>query len=203
MKLIIVGLMLGLVSDCKSSDIFIRIFKQQKTLEIWQKNGGHYDLFKTYPICYFSGKLGPKEKQGDLQAPEGVYAISKQSLNPYSRFHLSFNIGYPNKLDRSLGRTGGYIMVHGDCVSAGCFAMTDKLIEEIYEKVESALEHQKTIPVHIFPFPLTSIRKFLFRWHPYARFWDELTPIYNYFETKKLVPVVNIKNKKYVLKEDV
>ena len=79
-----------------------------------------FKLFKTYPICHYSGGLGPKLKEGDLQAPEGFYSVTKNKLNPNSRFHLSFNLGFPNALERSLGRTGSFLMIHGGCFSTGC-----------------------------------------------------------------------------------
>ena len=121
--------------------VFIRIFKEEKILEFWMQEKGKktFKLFKTYPICHYSGGLGPKLKEGDLQAPEGFYSVTKDKLNPNSRFHLSFNLGFPNALERSLGRTGSFLMVHGGCVSTGCYAMTNELIEEIYYLVEASL----------------------------------------------------------------
>ena len=102
--------------------VFIRIFKEEKILEFWMQEEGKktFKLFKTYPICHYSGGLGPKLKEGDLQAPEGFYSVTKDKLNPNSRFHLSFNLGFPNALERSLGRTGSFLMIHGGCFSTGC-----------------------------------------------------------------------------------
>ncbi len=137
--------------------VFIRIFKQESELELWSFDRGNnrWALAKTYPICSWSGTLGPKLKEGDGQSPEGFYEVSLGSLNPNSSYHLSFNIGFPNAFDRSLGRTGSYLMVHGSCVSIGCYAMTDAGIEEIYGAVEASLRSpsgQTRVPVHIFPF---------------------------------------------------
>ena len=113
--------------------VFIRIFKKSRELEVWvEGNDAQFHLFETYPICTFSGDLGPKLKQGDMQSPEGFYFVRPGSLNPWSKFHLSFNLGYPNTYERLLKRTGSALMVHGDCVSIGCYAMTDEGIEEIY-----------------------------------------------------------------------
>ena len=113
--------------------IFIRIFKDPGTLEVWlASDGGLFVKFKTYDICTFSGNLGPKLKEGDNQSPEGFYYVNASRLNPWSKFHLSFNLGYPNKYDREHGRTGSALMVHGDCVSIGCYAMTDNYMSEIY-----------------------------------------------------------------------
>src|SRR6266516_5598597 len=119
--------------------VYIRIFKEEKQLELWVSRTREFELFKTYPICTFSGDLGPKLREGDSQSPEGFYFGGPPQLNPASRFHLSFNLGYPNAFDRANGRTGGALMVHGDCVSVGCYAMTNEWIEEIYTMTDAAL----------------------------------------------------------------
>ena len=115
------------------SPILVRLFKQEAELEIWkQDRSGRFALLKTYPICRWSGDLGPKVREGDRQAPEGFYTISPAQMNPQSAYYLSFNTGYPNAFDKALGRTGSQLMVHGDCSSRGCYAMTDEQIAEIY-----------------------------------------------------------------------
>ncbi len=120
--------------------VFIRIFKASRELEVWIKDGDRYRLFHTYPVCTWGwGSLGPKLRQGDGQAPEGFYFVTPGRMNPYSRYHLAFNLGYPNAYDRAHGRTGSALMVHGDCVSIGCYAMTDRGIEEIYTLADAAL----------------------------------------------------------------
>jgi len=136
--------------------VFVRIFKQEGQLELWLKKEGRFHLYKTFPICKWSGRLGPKQKEADYQSPEGFYSVSARQLNPHSNYHRAFNVGYPNAFDKQNGRTGGLVMVHGACKSVGCFAMTDRGIEEIYGFVEAALRAgQKDVPVHIFPFRLT------------------------------------------------
>lgn len=136
--------------------VFVRIFKQEGQLELWLKKNGKYFLYKTFPICKWSGRLGPKEKEADYQSPEGFYSVSARQLNPHSNYHRAFNVGYPNAFDKQNGRTGGLVMVHGACKSVGCFAMTDRGIEEIYGFVEGALRAgQRDISVHIFPFRMT------------------------------------------------
>ena len=120
--------------------VLIRIFKEESELEVWkQAASGRYALFKTYPICRWSGKLGPKQKAGDRQAPEGFYHVTKGMLNPVSQYYRSFNLGYPNRLEAALGYQGDSLMVHGACSSSGCFAMTDQGVGEIYAMVEKAL----------------------------------------------------------------
>ena len=135
---------------------YVRIFKKEGELELWLKVNGRYSLYRTFPICKWSGRLGPKVKEADYQSPEGFYSVSARQLNPHSNYHLAFNVGYPNAFDRQNGHTGGLVMVHGACKSVGCFAMTDKGIEEIYGFVAAALSAgQREVPVHIFPFRMT------------------------------------------------
>ncbi|MGA8171003.1 MAG: L,D-transpeptidase family protein, partial [Methylocystis sp.] len=135
---------------------FIRIFKKEGELELWLKVNGRYSLYRTFPVCKWSGRLGPKVREADYQSPEGFYSVSARQLNPHSNYHLAFNVGYPNAFDRQNGHTGGLVMVHGNCKSVGCFAMTDKGIEEIYGFVAAALTAgQREVPVHIFPFRMT------------------------------------------------
>ena len=122
--------------------IFLRVFKSPGILELWlESEHGHYIKFKEYDICRYSGELGPKQKQGDQQSPEGFYTVSVKSLNPWSRYHLAFNLGYPNAYDKLKGRTGSALMVHGDCISRGCFAMTNSYMDEIYVLASAALKN--------------------------------------------------------------
>ena len=116
-----------------SSPTLIRTYKKEAELEIWKmKSNGEYALLKTYPMCRWSGQLGPKKREGDMQVPEGFYSITPGQMNPNSHYYLAFNVGYPNAYDRAYGRTGGNVMVHGVCSSAGCFSMTDEQVADIY-----------------------------------------------------------------------
>ena len=183
--------------------IFIRIFKQSSELELWVKNEKKFDLFRTYKICTYSGGLGPKQRQGDLQAAEGFYFVAPSQMNPASQFHLSFNIGYPNKYDLAHNRTGGLIMVHGNCVSIGCFAMTDKNIEEIYALADAALRNgQKFFRVHIFPFRMTDKNMKASHRSKWFSFWDNLKEGYDFFEKYRKPPNVLVKNKRYLFEKD-
>ena len=184
--------------------LFIRIFKQEAELEIWlEGTGGQFQHYKTFPICTFSGKLGPKQKEGDWQSPEGFYFVNAGRLNPWSRFHLSFNLGYPNAFDRFYGRTGSALMVHGDCVSIGCYAMTDEGIEEIYTLVHTALQNgQPFIRVHAFPFRMTQEnmqKKSSSQWY---RFWQNLKQGYDWFERQGRPPNVEHDNGRYLFDAD-
>lgn len=182
--------------------IFLRIFKEEQELELWVQAGAEYQLFKTYPICNHSGELGPKLREGDRQSPEGIYLVDRGALNPNSRFHLSFNLGFPNAFDRANDRTGSFLMVHGDCVSIGCYAMTDPGIEEIYIAAEAALRSgQGAFAVHAFPFRMSDDRMAQVATHRWGQFWQDLKPIYDAFENTKLVPSVSIENQRYALKQ--
>jgi murein L,D-transpeptidase YafK len=180
--------------------VFIRIFKLPGTLELWMDKGHGYDLYKTYRICNYSGFPGPKINEGDWQAPEGFYSVTAEQMNPKSQFHLAFDIGYPNDYDTSRNYTGNLIMVHGNCKSVGCFAMTDNRIEEIYMLAYAALmQGQEQFDVHIFPFPLNAKNLKKFAASPWIRFWKTLEPGFSAFEHYRQVPEVAVKNGQYVI----
>ena len=181
------------------SPVFIRIFKESDKLELWVRAKKEYSLFKAYNACYFSGKLGPKTKEGDNQAPEGFYEVRPKQLNPSSNYHLAFNLGYPNKYDQSHSYSGSALMVHGNCVSIGCYAMTDERIEEIYTLMQTAFENgQKAIPVHCFPFEMTKKQLEKRKDNKHFDFWINLSVGYEAFEQTHLPPTVNVKQMKYV-----
>ncbi len=183
--------------------VFLRIFKKESILEVWIRSETEYKHLKDYNICAYSGYLGPKLKEGDRQSPEGFYKVKKHHLNPNSKFHLSFNLGYPNAYDKAYGRTGSFLMVHGNCVSIGCYAMTDEKIEEIYDLVESALNKgQKYVPVHIYPFRMTEENMVLYSENEWYDFWVNLKEGYDYFEAEYLPPLVKVENKSYRIYED-
>jgi murein L,D-transpeptidase YafK len=166
--------------------VFIRSFKESRELEVWLESspGGRFVLFRTYPVVNWGeGTLGPKLAEGDGQSPEGFYAVGPTQLNPNSNYHLSFSIGYPNTLYRSLGRTGSLIMVHGEAESIGCLAVTDKKAEKIYLLVEAALcEGQRAMPIHLFPFRLTAGRLASEASGPWYAFWDNLREGYDFLK---------------------
>jgi murein L,D-transpeptidase YafK len=183
------------------SPLFVRVFKEEAELEVWLEHGPQYELVKTYPICAYSGDLGPKQKKGDGQSPEGFYAVDRSKLNPASSYHLSFDIGYPNAFDRALGRTGSLIMVHGDCVSIGCFAMTDDGIDEIYSLADAALtKGQKAFPVHVFPFRMTARNLKHHAKSKWSSFWADLKIGYDAFESSRVPPDVSVKDGRYFIR---
>lgn len=183
--------------------VFIRIFKASATLEVWlESDDGNFVHFKDYNICTFSGALGPKLKQGDLQSPEGFYFVNAGRLNPWSRFHLSFNLGYPNQYDRYHKRTGSALMVHGNCVSIGCYAMTDDYIDEIYALVVAALKQgQPFVRVHAFPFKLEADKLTEYKQHQWYPFWLNLKQGYDHFNQYKRPPNVEVVKGRYVFNE--
>lgn len=182
-----------------SSPIFMRIYKKESELEIWkQKDDGLFYKFKSYPICNWSGKLGPKIKQGDKQAPEGFYRVYKGQMNPNSKFHLSFNLGYPNAFDRSYRRTGANLMVHGDCRSAGCYAMTDALVEEIYALAREAFKGgQQFFDVHAYPFRMSNKNIEEYKGHRWINFWQKLKRGSDEFELTRTPPIIRVCERSY------
>ncbi len=181
--------------------VYLRIFKQSAIMQMWLRDdiSGKYALYKTYPICKFSGTLGPKLIEGDKQSPEGFYVVEPQWMNPNSQYHLAFNIQYPNAYDRSYGRTGSHIMVHGDCKSIGCYAMTDSQIEEIYAIVELAHESgQRSVPIDIFPFHMTEENLIAHINSPWYPFWRNLQQGYLLFEENRQPPIASVANGQYV-----
>ena len=181
--------------------IFVRVFKEESELEVWkQRDDGRFHHLKSYPICNWSGELGPKVRQGDKQAPEGFYTVSQTQMNPHSQFHLAFNVGFPNTFDRVQGRTGADIMVHGDCRSAGCYAMTDALVEEIYAIAREAFKGgQEKFDVHAYPFRMTPDnlkRHAKSQWMP---FWKTMKDGYDTFELTRLPPPVAVCEKRYLV----
>lgn len=181
-------------------EVFLRVFKKESVLEVWMRKGETYQLFRSYPICRFSGGLGPKLRTGDGKTPEGFYRIRAGSLNPFSSYHLSMNTGFPNAYDRYHRRTGNFLMIHGDCVSIGCLAMTDRGIEEIYALVEAALtKGQVEVPLHIFPFHLNRFTLFRYLRFDAFNFWRELRDGYVYFEEHKRPPLIQVTEGRYVI----
>jgi murein L,D-transpeptidase YafK len=182
------------------SPILVRLFKQEAELEVWkQDRSGHFALLKTYPICRWSGDLGPKVREGDRQAPEGFYSISPAQMNPQSAYYLSFNTGFPNAFDRSLGRTGSELMVHGDCSSRGCYAMTDEQIAEIYSLGrESFFGGQRAFQFQAYPFHMTPVNMAKHRNNPNMPFWRMIKEGNDHFEVTKQEPKVDFCEKKYV-----
>lgn len=181
--------------------IFVRIFKREFELEMWVKRGNRFEHFATYPVCMWSGGLGPKLKQGDRQAPEGFYTVDSSALNPNSQYHRSFNLGFPNAFDSAHGRTGSLLMVHGDCRSIGCYAMTNGVIDEIWSLLTSALSAgQKRVQVQVFPFRMTATNLSRHSENPNIGFWQQLRAGYDAFERDRVPPSVSVCDGRYIVR---
>ena len=184
----------------KDQPILIRSYKKESELEVWKRKAdGEYALLKTYPMCRWSGQLGPKKREGDRMAPEGFYSISPAQMNPNSSFYVSFNMGYPNAYDRSYGRTGAHLMVHGACSSAGCYSMTDDQIGEIYALMREAQNAgQRSVQMQALPFRMTPENLAKHRKDPNIAFWSNLKEGADYFEVAKAEPDVSVAGGRYV-----
>jgi murein L,D-transpeptidase YafK len=104
---------------------------------------------KSYRVALGRSPIGPKEKEGDMKTPEGIYQIDGR--NPQSSFHLALHISYPSDDDNARAAERGVpagfdIMIHGiqngrgwigafhrwKDWTAGCIALTDEEIEELW-----------------------------------------------------------------------
>ncbi|WP_375460717.1 L,D-transpeptidase family protein [uncultured Enterovirga sp.] len=179
--------------------ILMRAFKKEAELEVWKlARNGRYVLLKTFPICRWSGQLGPKLKTGDRQAPEGFYSVTSKQMNPNSAYHLSFDLGYPNAYDRAHGATGSFLMVHGICSSMGCYAMTDEQISEIYALAREAFAGgQRAFQFQSYPFRLTAANMARARSEPHIDFWRQLKVGYDRFEGSGEEPAVGVSGGRY------
>ena len=184
----------------KNSPILVRLFKEESELEVWkQDTTGHFQILKVYPICRWSGDLGPKLHEGDRQAPEGFYAITPELLNPNSNYYLAINIGFPNSFDKANDRDGTFLMIHGDCWSSDCYAMTDEQIGEIYSLVrDSFLGGQPSFQIQAYPFRLTPANLARHRTNPNMDFWKMLKIGNDHFEATRLEPKVDVCDRSYV-----
>jgi murein L,D-transpeptidase YafK len=184
----------------RGNAVAIRIHKADFSLELWVLKGERFHLFAAYPICAWSGRIGPKLVEGDRQSPEGFYTVDAGALNPQSRWHRSFNLGFPNAFDRAHGRTGSYLMVHGGCSSIGCYAITDEAIDEVWQLVTAALEAgQKRIPVTVLPFRMTASALAGHAGDPRADFWAQLAAGDALFEATGQPPRVRVCRGRYTV----
>ena len=184
----------------KHSPILVRVFKEESELEVWkQDTSGRFQLLKVYPICRWSGDLGPKINEGDRQAPEGFYAITPGLMNPNSNYYLAINTGFPNAFDRANDRDGTFLMIHGDCSSSGCYAMTDEQIGEIYSLARNSfLGGQPSFQIQAYPFRMTPANLAHHRTNPHMAFWKMLKIGNDHFEATHLEPKVEVCDRLYV-----
>src|SRR5580704_6284014 len=187
----------------KHSPILVRIFKEEAELEVWkQDTTGHFQILKSFAICRWSGDLGPKLHEGDRQAPEGFYTITPAQMNPNSNYYLSINTGFPNSFDKANDRDGTFLMIHGECLSIGCYAMTDEQITEIYSLAREAFAGRPSFQVQAYPFRMTPENLARHRTSPNLAFWMMLKIGNDHFETTHLESKVDVCNRNYVFDAD-
>lgn len=181
------------------SPVLLRAFKSESEFEVWvRKDDGSFVLFATYPVCHWSGTLGPKLREGDKQTPEGFYTVTRGQMRHVGRWPRSLNLGFPNVFDQAQARNGSHILVHGGCSSVGCFAMTNAVVEEIYGFVEKAVAGGQTyVPVHVFPFRLTQANLDLQKDSPWQSFWANLKEGYDFVERNKRPPRISVCDSRY------
>lgn len=169
-----------------ASPVLFRAYKKESEIEVWKKGRSGYVFIKTFPICRWSGQLGPKRKNGDRQTPEGFYTVPRRQMNPNSHYYLSFDVGYPNAYDRAHGGTGSAVMVHGICSSMGCFAMTNGTVGEIYAIARDALKGgQAAFQFQSYPFRMSAEAMARHRTDPNIAFWRELKAGSDRFEASR------------------
>ena len=180
------------------SPVLLRVFKSESEFEVWLRKDDAYVLFATYPVCHWSGTLGPKLREGDKQTPEGFYTVTRAQMRHVGRWPRSLNLGFPNVFDQVQARNGSHILVHGGCSSVGCFAMTNAVIEEIYGFTEQAIAGgQVFVPVHVFPFRMTDANLALQKDSPWQPFWANLKEGHDLVERTKRVPRVSVCENRY------
>lgn len=182
--------------------LLVRIFKEEAELEVWMKRDGRFVHFATYPICHWSGSLGPKLKEGDKQSPEGFYTVTRRLLHRSGKWPRSLNLGFPNAFDKSLARTGSYILVHGGCSSVGCFAMTNTVMDEIFTLTRAAIQAgQKHVPIHVFPFHMTDKNLTRHKTSQWQTFWSDLRDGYDSFNRTRLSPQITVCEGRYQIRD--
>jgi len=188
------------IGTSPAEPMVIRVYKQSSELEVWKRtSSGEFALLKTYPICKWSGTIGPKIREGDYQSPEGFYNVTPGLMNPKSAYWLSFNVGFPNKFDQAWGRTGSNLMVHGDCKSVGCFAMTDAGIKEIFALARETFRGgNAAFQLQLLPFRMTEANMAANAASQHAPFWQNLKEGSDIFEATRQAPAWDVCERRYV-----
>lgn len=184
-------------------NILIVVYKEENKMLLYVKNRNDdtYQKVKEFPVCYASGELGPKRREGDHQVPEGFYHIN--IFNPHSTYFLSLGINYPNKSDllkTTADRPGDNIFIHGHCASIGCIAMGDAIKEIYVYAVHAKNNGQHNIPVYIFPFEMNALNtwnhKQINATNPgLVSFWNNLWQGYIKFSTNHKELRYSVNNK--------
>lgn len=185
----------------RGQPVVLRVFKEDSELELWMQSDGRFKHFATYKICRWRGVLGPKLTEGDRQSPEGFYSFSQDQLRWQGHWFRAFSLNYPNALDRALGRTGSGILIHGACSSIGCYAMTDPVIDEMFDLIVAAFAAgQQRVQVHIYPFHMTLANLARHEKSEWTPFWQDLKPASDLFITTRILPQVSMCEGRYVVR---
>ena len=179
-------------------NVMIKAYKYEQLVKIYVKKSSDkiWDVYKSYPFCFFSGDLGPKRKEGDFQIPEGYYHVNH--FNPYSNFYLSLGISYPNQADKiksTASRKGGAIYMHGGCNTIGCIPIEDEPIKEVYILAVLAKNNgQDQIPIDILPFQYSDETMVLAEqsYPQFKSFWNNIFSIERAFDSTGVAPRVKI-----------
>jgi murein L,D-transpeptidase YafK len=196
---VVKGLFKGAKVSFPPAQLLLRAFKKEKVLEVWASSHESDPLSRVaiYEICSASGDLGPKKKSGDWQVPEGFYTIDLYKNQ--SDYYLALRVSYPNRRDRVLGYTGSAIMIHGNCVSIGCLAMSDERIQELWVMATSVRDRRGTVVVHLFPSSDWSALLAMTKDVALKAFWSNLKEGYDLFErTRKLARVSSDSKGRYL-----
>ena len=182
--------------------MLLRVFKQEREVEVWvqPEDQQTFVLFRIFPICFYSGKLGPKVKEGDMQSPEGFYFVGPAQMRAKSQYHRAIDFAFPNDYDAAQGYTGTELLIHGNCVSSGCYAMTDPFVEQLYELGSAtAATAAQGFWIHAFPFHMTAEALAGQQDSPWLGFWQQLKAGYDAFETSRIPPHIRVEGGRYVV----
>ena len=182
--------------------MLLRVFKQEREVEVWvqPEDQQTFVLFRIFPICFYSGKLGPKVKEGDMQSPEGFYFVGPAQMRAKSQYHRAIDFAFPNDYDAAQGYTGTELLIHGNCVSSGCYAMTDPFVEQLYELGSAtAATAAQGFWIHAFPFHMTAEAFAGQQDSPWLGFWQQLKAGYDAFETSRIPPHIRVDGGRYVV----
>lgn len=130
--------------------------KEKRRLELWGYQNDQWHFIHDYAVFAASGGVGPKLYEGDKQVPEGFYRIVE--LNPNSHFHLSMKLNYPNGYDwlnatrEGRATPGSNIFIHGSAWSAGCLAIGNRYIEELFYLVAQVGLEQSAVLIAPYDF---------------------------------------------------
>ncbi|HPQ09478.1 MAG TPA: hypothetical protein PK995_09660 [Bacteroidia bacterium] len=190
-----------------SFNIYFRVLKYEKILEVWIKNSGEpkYQLFKTFYLCATSGNLGPKKYNKDGQIPEGFYEIT--NFNPKDKYkYLALKINFPNAVDRAIAEEPitTNVFIHGTCETTCDIVLDKEDMEQLYILCVEAKNRKESLYIDIFPCHFIKENEEMLLNFPKRniRFWSNIKDAYLYFEEHHWLPRINTNNKgQYIFEE--